>query len=179
MQSEDLPWDKEKQSSLEPIYQQGHSVVMVVVNNDIVGAIEIKPTIRHEIPEKLGMAGFFAEVLPEGKSEIVSTLQKQGRKVCFIDDGINDTIAMKQADVSISLQGASTIATDTADIILMNGELKYIDQLFNIANNLNHIMKKSTIMVVMPAAMILLGSVLPRSLYHCSSLMKQDTLKGK
>jgi Cu2+-exporting ATPase len=86
---------------------------------------------------------------------------------------------MKQADVSISLQGASTIATDTADIILMNGELKYIDQLFNIANNLNHIMKKSTIMVVMPAAMILLGSVLPRSLYHCSSLMKQDTLKGK
>ena len=205
MQNEGLPWNEERQNLLEPIYQQGHSIVMVAVNNDIVGVIEIKPTIRNEIPElihdlkqrgiknliivsgdhqkptqqlaeKLGMADFFAEVLPEGKSEIVQTLQKRGHKVCFIGDGINDTIAMKQADVSISLQGASTIATDTADIVLMNGKLESLTQLFNIANNLDNIMKKSTMMVVMPAAIILLGSVAFQVSLLAAVIIKQSFL---
>ncbi|MDM8563413.1 HAD-IC family P-type ATPase, partial [Candidatus Marithioploca araucensis] len=153
-----------------------------------VGAIEIEPTIRpeiaqlvnnlkqkgikhlmivsgdhkkptHQLAKKLGITEYFAEVLPENKAQIVSELQQQGRKVCFIGDGINDTIAMKQADVSISLKGASTIATDTADIILMNGDLTHLYPLFNIAGGLDNIMKKSAILVLVPTGIILIGSI--------------------
>jgi Cu2+-exporting ATPase len=188
MQNEGLSWSEKKQATLEPIYQQGHSVVFVGIEDEIAGAIEIKPTIRPEIPEliqqlkqrgikhlmivsgdhdkptqqlaeNLGIPEYFAEILPKDKAKIVSDLQQQGRKVCFIGDGINDTIAMKQADVSISLQGASTIATDTADILLMKGDLTHLHTLFNIADSTNKVMQKSTIMVILPAGLILIGGI--------------------
>ena len=70
----------------------------------------------HEAPtkklaESLGMDRYFAQVLPADKAEYVTKLQSEGRKVCFVGDGINDSIALKQANVSISLRGASSIAT--------------------------------------------------------------------
>ena len=187
MQNEGLDWLQNQHQQLEPIYQQGHSIVLVSVDKNIIGAIEIKPTVRPEIPklikqlkqqgikhlmivsgdqqqptqqlaQKLGIE-YVAEVLPENKAQIVSEQQQLGRKVCFIGDGINDTIAMKQADVSISLQGTSTVATDTADIILINGNLSALNQLFNISFNLDNTMKKSGIMVIVPAGLILFGSL--------------------
>ena len=54
---------------------------------------------------------------------LVIGLQKQGRKVCFVGDGINDSIALKKANVSVSLRGASSIATDTAHIVFMEESL--------------------------------------------------------
>ena len=51
-------------------------------------------------------------------------LQQEGRKVCFVGDGINDAIALKQADLSVSLRGASTAATDTAQVVLMDARLQ-------------------------------------------------------
>jgi len=57
------------------------------------------------------------------------------RPVCFIGDGINDSIALKKATVSISIRGAATIATDTAEIILMNGTLTQLPMLFEIATD--------------------------------------------
>ena len=66
----------------------------------------------HEAPtrklaESLGMDRYFAQVLPADKADYVAKLQAEGRKVCFVGDGINDSIALKKADVSISLRGAS------------------------------------------------------------------------
>jgi len=60
-------------------------------------------------------------------------LQESGKTVCYIGDGINDSIALKKAQVSISLRGASTIATDTAQIILMNESLEQLCDLFEFA----------------------------------------------
>lgn len=187
MKNEGLNWQIDQQQQLEPIYQQGHSIVLVSVDDNIIGAIEIKPTLRPEIPaliEQLKQQGiqhlmivsgdqeqptqqlakqlgieYIAEVLPENKAKIVTEQQQQGRKVCFIGDGINDTIAMKQADVSISLQGASTIATDTADIILLQGDLSVLNQLFNISFNLDSSMKITGVMVIVPTGVILFSSL--------------------
>ena len=76
-----------------------------------------EPTRR--LAEKLGMDRYFAEVLPQDKARYVEQLQTEGRTVCFVGDGINDSIALKKANVSISLRGASSIATDTAQIVFM------------------------------------------------------------
>lgn len=139
---------------------QGHSLVMVAVNHELVGAIELRPTVRPEaqkiiqglrklglalyiisgdqeaptrtLAHNLGMSGYFANTLPEAKAELVAGLQGEGRKVCFIGDGINDAIAMRRAEVSVSLRGATTVATDTAQIILMKGNLSELLYLFRL-----------------------------------------------
>ncbi len=152
-------------------HAQGHSLVMVAVDNTLVGAIELQPTIRPEaqriidglharglalyiisgdqeaptrkLAEELGMSGYFANILPEGKADLVEGLQQEGRKVCFIGDGINDAIAMRKAEVSISLRGATTAATDTAQIILMGGNLDQLLQLFKLSEAFTRNLKRN------------------------------------
>ncbi|MEM7538506.1 MAG: heavy metal translocating P-type ATPase [Chloroflexota bacterium] len=145
-------------------HKNGHSLVYVAVCGQLAGAIELRPTIRaeakeiidslrqrnlgmfiisgdHETPtqtlaNELGIDNYFAEVLPEDKADLIARLQRKGKNVCFVGDGINDSIALKSANVSVSLRGASTIATDTASIILMDGTLNQLSELFQYASEL-------------------------------------------
>jgi Cu2+-exporting ATPase len=146
--------------------EEGVSLVMVAVNHQIKGAIEIQPQVRPEVkqiisqlrqhgiqqisivsgdskpPTKklaatLGMDNYFYEVLPQDKAALVEKLQKAGRRVCFVGDGINDAIAMKKANVSISLRGATSIATDVAQVVLMDGSLSHLYDIFDISTKLN------------------------------------------
>ncbi|MGB0386666.1 MAG: HAD-IC family P-type ATPase, partial [Ardenticatenaceae bacterium] len=77
------------------------------------------------LAQELGIDHYFANTLPENKADLVKQLQEEGRTVCFVGDGINDAIALKQAHVSISLRGATTIAMDTAQIVLMDGRFAW------------------------------------------------------
>jgi len=103
------------------------------------------------------MDRYFAQVLPADKAEIVERLQKEGRKVCFVGDGINDSIALKKADVSISLRGASTIATDTAHVIFLEGGLAKLCELRDIARNLDRNVNRSWSMIVAPNVSNVIG----------------------
>jgi cation transport ATPase len=103
---------------------------------------------------------YFAEVLPTDKAGIVRNLQDQGRVVCFIGDGVNDSVAMQQADVSISLSGASTIATDSASVVLMDGSLKHLCELFDIAKKLDANTRRSLAILSVPAAINVGGAFL-------------------
>ncbi|MGH8910674.1 MAG: hypothetical protein ACRD0K_30305, partial [Egibacteraceae bacterium] len=76
------------------------------------------PGPTRKMANSLGIPRYFANVLPEEKVELVSNLQSEGRSVCFVGDGINDSISLKKANVSVSLRGASTVAIDSAQIIL-------------------------------------------------------------
>lgn len=64
-----------------------------------------------------------AGVRPEGKAKAIAALQEQGRKVAMIGDGINDSPALAQADLGISLHGSTDVAQETAGIILMRDSL--------------------------------------------------------
>ena len=161
-------------------HNQGHSLVMVAVNYQLAGAIELVPTIRPEVKsvihalqqhsnikemyiisgdyktptrilaQELGIDHYFAEVLPDNKAKIIEQLQAQGKFVCFIGDGINDSIALKKSHVSISLSGASTVATDVAQIILMDGDLTKLTLVFDFAQDFHTNMNATFAIVIVP-----------------------------
>ncbi len=166
-------------------HSQGHSFVMVALEDQLVGVIELEPTLRPEaqavieqlhkrnmtvyiisgdqeeptriLAEKLGIDHYFANTLPEDKASHVERLHEEGRSVCFVGDGINDSIALKKAKVSISLRGATTVATDTAQIVLMNASLQQLPDLFTLANEFNRNMNLGLAAAIIPGFFIVGG----------------------
>ncbi len=155
----------------EKAQEHGNSMVCVAVNGVLEGVIELCPTIRPEAKQvvsffqnrgieciiisgdhhsptrrlawELGIETYHAEVLPAEKASLVDLLRKEKKTVCFVGDGINDSIALKKADVSISLNGATSIATDTAQIILMDEALRQLPLLFEIGKQYHASMKSN------------------------------------
>ncbi|UVC06866.1 copper-translocating P-type ATPase [Rhizobium sp. TH2] len=72
---------------------------------------------------QLGIDEVIAEVLPDGKVDAVKRLREGGRTVAFIGDGINDAPALTEADVGLAVGTGTDIAIESADVVLMSGEL--------------------------------------------------------
>lgn len=140
-------------------YDEGHTMIMVAVDDELIGALELMPTLRpevrgiiaelnqlgiketiiisgdHERPTRklaalLGVDAYYAETLPQQKAAIIEDLIKEGRGVCYVGDGINDAIALQTAQVSVSMSGASTVATDAAQVVLLDGDLAQLPTFF-------------------------------------------------
>lgn len=186
MKSEGISVPEHIQQQLHESHTLGYTLIMVAIDHELAGAITLQPTIRpeakamiaglkarnlslciisgdHELPTKaladeLGIDQYFAETLPEDKATLIAKLQEEGRKVCFIGDGINDTIALKQANVSISLSGAASAATDTAQIIMMDGSLNYLNHIFDLSNEYDSNLRNSY-RTVLGGSLICVGGV--------------------
>jgi Cu2+-exporting ATPase len=122
--------------------QQSHMAVYIISGD------HEKPT--QQLAQELAVDHYFAETLPEQKAELIAQLQHEGRSVCFVGDGINDAIALTTADVSISLSGASALAIDAAQIILLDARLDQVTRLFELAKHLDANMKSNLITTVIP-----------------------------
>jgi Cu2+-exporting ATPase len=72
------------------------------------------------VSEKLGLDGYYSEVLPHQKVELVEKLQKEGEFVAMTGDGVNDAPALAKANVGIAVGSGTDVAAETADIILVN-----------------------------------------------------------
>ncbi len=179
MELEGVRLTREVEAALDEAHCEGHTMVMVAVDDELGGALELRASVRpevrgivqglrergirqiaiisgdHEAPtrrlaEELGMDRYFAEVLPADKAEYVEKLQREGRKVCFVGDGINDAIALKKANVSISLRGATSLATDTAHVVFMEQSLGKLCELRDIARDLDRNVRNSWLMILGP-----------------------------
>lgn len=170
-------------------HDQGSPTVVVARDDRVIGAIELTATIRagtkeiireliddcgiqstyiisgdHDAPtrklaDELGIDHYFAEVLPEQKADLVAGLQDEGKVVCFIGDGINDAIALQQADVSISIRGASTVATDSAQIVLMDQSLKQLPYLMQMGRHFTGHMRGIVAVVMIPSIVSVGGAL--------------------
>lgn len=85
-------------------------------------------TTAQAIALEAGITGFEAEVLPHQKAEFVKRLQAQGKTVAMVGDGINDSTALAQADVSIAMGHGSDIAMDVAAMTIISSDLNKIPQ---------------------------------------------------
>ncbi|RRR74376.1 MAG: heavy metal translocating P-type ATPase [Candidatus Viridilinea halotolerans] len=179
MAMEALPIPETLQTIHATCQAQGHSLVFVARDTQIIGAIELQPTVRPEaaaviaalkerkittmiisgdqeaptrkLAAELQVDRYYANVLPTAKGTIVAELQAAGRTVCFVGDGINDALALKQAHISISLRGATSVATDTAAIVMMDQSLQNLPALIDLSHELNRNITTNLALTTIPA----------------------------
>ncbi len=96
-----------------------------------------------EIASQLGITDFKAQVLPDKKQEYVAELQKNGARVSMVGDGINDAPALSKSDLGIAIGTGQDIAIQSADVILVKGDLENILALFKISKKTIRIIKQN------------------------------------
>ncbi len=147
LKEHDISVDKEK---LSEVREQGKTIVFVLLDNEPYGAIALADKIREEskdaiatlksmditpmmitgdnqkvadwVAEQLDISEYFAEVLPQDKSDKIKEIQGRGLRVVMTGDGVNDAPALAQADIGIAIGAGTDVAVETADIVLVHSD---------------------------------------------------------
>ena len=151
MKEKDIQVAEDWKQQADAFAQEGKTPLFFACETDIIGMIAVadilKPTsgaaIRElekmglevvlltgdnkrtaeAIQKQLGIKHVIAEVLPQDKEKEIRLLQEKGKKTAMIGDGINDAPALVRADVGIAIGAGTDIAIESADIVLMNGDI--------------------------------------------------------
>jgi Cu2+-exporting ATPase len=91
-----------------------------------------------------------AEAFPEQKAVLVRELHRSGKTVAFVGDGLNDSVALAYADVSVSFEDGSEVARETADVVLMNNDLTNLLEAIAISQETQRLIEQNTALVVGP-----------------------------
>jgi Cu2+-exporting ATPase len=151
----------EYRAKLIKLSKQGNTIIYVIFDKTLLGAIALGDVIREEsreavktlkeaglrvsmitgdsedvadwVSRELGLDEYFAKVLPEQKSDKVKLLQSQGRKVAMVGDGVNDAPAITQANIGIAIGAGTNVAIESAGIILVKSDPRDIVKIFKLS----------------------------------------------
>jgi Cu+-exporting ATPase len=121
-------------SIVESLQRRGLRVVMLSGDR--------KPT-ADAIAAQAGIREVIAEVLPDGKVEAIRSLQRDGRRVAMIGDGLNDAPALAQADIGMAMASGVDIAAEAASVTLMRSDLAGVEQAIVLARKTMNTMKQN------------------------------------
>ncbi len=144
----------EFEDALLSLSQEGKTPVLIAVDGKAAGVAAIADTIKADsaaavaklqargiqvvmltgddqktaeaIAAKAGIQKIYAQVLPADKTAIIKKIQAEGKKVAMVGDGINDAPALATADVGIAIGSGTDIAMESADVVLMHGDLSSV-----------------------------------------------------
>lgn len=139
------------QAQVVQLASQGNTVMYVASQGELIGLISVSDPVKISSPQAIqalqkmglevvmltgdneqtaqaiakqaGITQVISQVLPDQKSQVIQELQAQGKKVAMVGDGINDAPALAQANVGIAIGTGTDIAIESADIVLMRGDL--------------------------------------------------------
>jgi heavy metal translocating P-type ATPase len=134
--------------------QRGRTTVLVAVRGELAGMIALADTVKpsaaaavrelgglglrtvlltgdnaataHAVAEEVGIAEVIAEVLPDGKAEVIRALRADGRSVAMVGDGVNDAPALAVADLGMAVVSGTDVALGAADLILVRDDLRVV-----------------------------------------------------
>ena len=141
--------------------QQGKTVVFLSNESELFALFAIADTLREEsketvtrlkgrnirvgmitgdnenvakaIANAVGIEDYFAEAMPEDKAQAVQRVRSVGGIVAMVGDGINDSPALKEADLGVAMGNGTDIAIDTADVVLAHGNLRLLDTMVELS----------------------------------------------
>ncbi len=156
---------------IENLYEDGNIVIYLSIDNILIASIQLKDRIRKSskelinrlkkqniqvimltgdnqktasiIAKEIAIENIIANVLPKDKANKIKEIKKSGKKVMMVGDGINDAPSLVNADIGVSLEGASDIALDSSDIVVLNSELTKIDMLLKLSQKTIKIIKQN------------------------------------
>lgn len=129
--------DQIKDSAAEMLQNlKQHSIRLHLLSGDRQAAVA-------QVAKELGLDAYCAEATPEDKLSYVENLQKQGRKVMMIGDGINDAPVLAQADVSAAVATSADVARDGADVVLLNDDLNVLPVMMEQARRTHQIIRQT------------------------------------
>ena len=163
-EDERVPIDAAQKKRIDRLFREGKTLLYIGFGGRLIGVIALKDQVRAtssatiarlralgakrivmltgdlheraaELAEQLGLDGFYAELLPEQKAELVAQIKADGAKIAFVGDGINDAPALAGAHVGIAMQQGADIARLTSDIALLEGGIERVADAKQLANN--------------------------------------------
>lgn len=183
---EKIPFDEKVRDIQEESAKNGESLLYLSYDGELAGVLAIGDPVRPEarevvqnlrktgikrcvmitgdtegaakkIAETAGLDGYYSQALPEDKVSLIKK-EKAGGKVIMLGDGINDAPALSAADVGIAIEGSSSIASDTADIVLSEGGLSSVATTRILAQGLiRKISANNAFIIEVNSALLLLG----------------------
>jgi Cu2+-exporting ATPase len=114
----------ESKRAIEKLHQMGIEIAMLTGDSQAVAKA---------VADELGIDTFFAEVLPENKDQKILELQKQGKLVAMVGDGVNDAPALTRADVGIAIGSGTDVAIESAGIILVKSNPLDVVKIFSLS----------------------------------------------
>ena len=185
---EKIPLTSEAQKYIDELGATGDSILYFSEGEELAGLIAIKDFIRQDSVEAIkllkqagvkhivmitgdgektaqavareaGITEFYAQTLPDQKVAYVKQMKAEGRTVAMVGDGINDAPALSAADIGIAMGKASSIAGQTADIMLPDDGLSSLPKLMKIGRNLKRRIKGNNHAIIGVNSLLILGGL--------------------